>query len=39
MVDVSATMIRNLNKSEKQIEEFTPEAVSDYIKSKQLYRK
>jgi len=39
MVDVSATMIRNFNKSEKQIEEFTPEAVSDYIKSKQLYRK
>ena len=39
MVDVSATMIRNLNKSEKQIEEFTPEAVSDYIKSKRLYRK
>ena len=39
MVNVSATMIRNFNKSEKQIEEFTPEAVSDYIKSKQLYRK
>jgi nicotinate-nucleotide adenylyltransferase len=39
MVNVSATMIRNLNKSEKQIEEFTPQAVIDYIKSKRLYRK
>ena len=39
MVNVSATMIRNLNKSEKQIEEFPPKAVIDYIKSKRLYRK
>jgi len=39
MVDVSATMIRNFNKSEKQIEEFTTQAVTDYIKSKRLYRK
>ena len=39
MVDVSATMIRNFNKSEKQIEEFTTQAVIDYIKSKRLYRK
>jgi len=39
MVDVSATMIRNFNKSEKQIAEFTTQAVTDYIKSKRLYRK